>query len=41
MTLSDTYDAMNLDEGLHDEALILAAANASEEDITNLITPLL
>ena len=40
-TVSDTYDAMNLDEGQFDEALILAAANASEEDITNLVTPLL
>ena len=40
-TVSDTYDAMNLDEGQFDEALILAAATASEEDITNLVTPLL
>ena len=40
-TVSDTYDAMNLDENQFDEALILAAATASEEDITNLVTPLL
>ena len=44
-TVSDTYVAMNLDphldEGQFDEALILAAANATEEDITNLVTPLL
>ena len=45
-TVSDTYvDAMNLDphldEGHFDEALMLAAANATEEDITNLVTPLL
>ena len=44
-TVSDTYVAMNLDphldEGHFDEALMLAAANATEEDITNLVTPLL
>ena len=48
-TVSDTYDAMamdphldpDIDEGQFDEALILAAANVSEEDITNLVTPLL
>ena len=51
-TVSDTYDvSMNLDldgirtedpdEGQFDEALILAAATASEDEITNLVTPLL
>ena len=44
-TVSDTYVAMNLDPHLDedhfDEALMLAAANATEEDITNLVTPLL
>ena len=44
-TVSDTYVAMNLDphldEGQFDEALILAAANATDVDLTNLVTPLL
>jgi len=30
-----------LDEGHFDEALMLAAVDATEEDITNLVTPLL
>lgn len=41
-TVSDLPDAsISLDDGQFDEALILAAAAASEEDITNLVTPLL
>ena len=44
-TVSDTYVAMNLDPHLDedhfDEALMLAAVDATEEDITNLVTPLL
>jgi len=31
----------HLDEDHFNAALILAAANATEEDITNLVTPLL
>ena len=51
-TVSDTYDSAAsaasivassdmMDDSQFDEALILAAATASEEDITNLVTPLL
>ena len=50
-TVSDTYDNAAasaavassgiMDDSQFDEALILAAATASEEDITNLVTPLL
>ena len=41
-TVSDTYELMNeTQEDEFDEALILAAAAATEEDITSLVTPLL
>lgn len=40
-TVTDVYEAMFEDENQFDEALILAAAAASEEEINSLVTPLL
>lgn len=40
-TPSVTAASVIMDDGQFDDALILAAAAASEEDITNLVTPLL
>lgn len=40
-TVSDTYEVMMSDENQFDEALLLAAASATDEDISDLVTPLL